>query len=229
MVRAYSKNLGLITINARGASRKNSKIAKFFNEFTVSKLDLKKSKNYYYVQDGEVINSNFSLSKNPRAVVLASFFAEIILRSIYDEEENEFIFHLLEKSIEAVNYNFSKLIFLSFSIKFLAVSGFKKDFSCKICGERKDLYYSLVENLFYCEKDKDKARNVKLYKINNLELKVINTILHRKISQAKNYEKYLKEEEIRYLNSIFLKILLVEFELNTLNSINWLKKYEFIL
>lgn len=86
-----------------------------------------------------------------------------------------------------------------------------------------------MENLFYCEKDKDKARNVKLYKINNLELKVINTILHRKISQAKNYEKYLKEEEIRYLNSIFLKILLVEFELNTLNSINWLKKYEFIL
>lgn len=68
---------------------------------------------------------------------MASFFAEIILRSIYDEEENEFIFHLLEKSIEAVNYNFSKLIFLSFSIKFLAVSGFKKIFLVKYVGSVK--------------------------------------------------------------------------------------------
>ena len=85
----YTKELGKVTVMAQGAFRPKSSLMASTQSFTLSEFYLKKGRNFYYINNSDVLDSYYSIRENMERMIYGFYILELIEKSTPFEEENE--------------------------------------------------------------------------------------------------------------------------------------------
>lgn len=173
----FTKERGKISVMAKNASSKRSKVIAQTSTFAYSYFILYPGKNFYTLRNAEYIRCFTGLETDLERLSFASYACELIDIFYEDKMEEEITFNLLLYTLDLMQK--SKLenlsfIMLSFMVKLLGINGILPDFKhCNICGELKesDYYLEIETGMVSCKK----CTNKYILK-NKLSLKQINLI-----------------------------------------------------
>lgn len=151
----FSYERGIISVMARGAKNPKSKKLNLISIFTEVNFDLRKSKKFYYLNDGEIIEYNSHIRSNIKKIYLIQMFFDIIERTTFKNEEIKIVFELLIKTIKyfGLEDNYLKLTNM-FLIKYISMLGYRPVLNtCSRCGKRqfRSVYFSLENGGIVCE------------------------------------------------------------------------------
>lgn len=163
----FSYERGIISVMARGAKNPKSKKLNLVSVFTETNFELTKSKEFYYLNDGEIINHNFHIRESIKKIYLSQMFFDIIERTTFKNEENKVVYDLLVKTIKyfGIENNYLKVTNM-FLIKLISMLGYKPALNrCIKCGKNQftNVYFSIENGGIVCENCK---------KFNNMELNI---------------------------------------------------------
>lgn len=207
IVTILTDNLGKISCIARGAKKTNSPILASSQYLVYSEFVLYKSKNFYYINSAEVINTFYNLRIDIDKLT-PIFDMTRILNSVTDEnQDTEFILKLFLNTIYVIDkYNKDIGFLISvFKIKLFQILGFApRVINCSNCRndlENAGIYYDYVSNTFLCDKCTfdDKRRYIKLSKTT---LRAIRYVLAAEIKKIFSFE--LKDDtEFKLFGQVF--------------------------
>lgn len=126
----YTKEFGLVDVIAKGAREMKSKFAGSLELFMqVSAVFYKKQgKELYLLAKAENINRNSGISDSLLKIETAIKIAELLLRTLHDEEKNERLFRLLEATYQAIasanSHEHTRAMLYYFYVEFAALGGF---------------------------------------------------------------------------------------------------------
>ena len=152
----FTKELGKITIMARGACNPKSRLISNTELFFHNNYELYKGKTFYYINDTDTINSFYSIREDIDRLMYGSYFLELIDLGLIDEAKNETIFKLLLKGLEVLSEkkdNFSRFV-LAYEMKFISFLGYRPNFrACVSCDSTKSSRwrFSIREGGIVCE------------------------------------------------------------------------------
>lgn len=141
IIKVYTKEYGKISIMARGAYRPKSKIIANTQPFSYNEYELHRGKNFFYLNQGSLIDSFYSIREKMERVAYGYYMLELIEKSLPEEQEHEKLFLLLKKGLkllEKLDKDFIKFI-ISYELKFISFLGYKPYLQgCVICGRIQD-------------------------------------------------------------------------------------------
>lgn len=224
-----TRDLGKISVMAQGAFKKTSKISSFTNLFNIVEYDLSKGKNFYYLKEGSLIESNSYLTKNIGTIAGGNLIAEMINKAIQDGSPEHDIYDLTI-SFFANMKNDPKnvdLRIISYILKFISFLGFQPDLtSCVRCrGTRADKYYpSLEDGGLICEECRVGLGQTP---INRNEFILLNNLIY---SKSEDIGDIIVREavDVKKLLAVSLDFFKRAFEIKSLNSEKWLERLNFI-
>lgn len=133
----FSRNNGKVQVIAKGARRPKSNLFSSAQIFTYGEFVLYKGKNFYHLNQGEVINSFYGIREDLAKLAYATYLIELIDAGVMEEEPNERLFQLLIKSLLTLigmKENYLKLI-VAFELKFITFIGYRPQLSrCVTCN-----------------------------------------------------------------------------------------------
>ncbi|WP_138159277.1 DNA repair protein RecO [Peptoniphilus catoniae] len=210
ILRAFSRDLGKVSIMAKGALRPKSSLVSVSSQFAWSDICLSEGKSFYYIKWSRIIKSNFELRKNFKTIIYASFIMELLDKTFLEGEVNRKVFDLVVKAINLLpTFKNPELFLLAYEIKFISFLGYRPNlltdsypaiFSIEDGGiikdhertgtyglDQKDIYY--LNKILYTSLDKLDL------KIDSNRFKVLQDILI----------KYIKYNlDIKEFNSLLL-------------------------
>lgn len=156
ILKIYTKNAGKISVMAQGAYRPKSKLIASTQPFSYSEYQLQEGRNFYYLSEGDIIDSFYSIRDNMERIVYGFYILELTDKSTPDEEENEKLFLLLEKGLRilsSLEKDYLKFI-TAYELKYISFLGYRPFLSsCVICnsptGQR--LKFSISHGGIICE------------------------------------------------------------------------------
>ncbi|MBL7575182.1 DNA replication and repair protein RecO [Peptoniphilus asaccharolyticus DSM 20463] len=126
ILRAYTREIGKVSIMAKGALRPKSKLVTFSQPHCHFLCKLTQGKNFYYIEPINIIDSNFSLRREYNTIVLAGFISEMVDKSFLEGETNKTIFDLIVKTLKLMNQNKNvEALVLAFSLKYISYMGYR--------------------------------------------------------------------------------------------------------
>ena len=156
---------------AKGVLKITSKNAPSVNLFTKSLFQTFHGAEGDWLRVGEVINSYPNLTKDFQKLAILDFISEIT-NNLIGENDATNVYPFLEKTLEALNGDFSPLTaLLIYFAKVLQASGYGLDVdSCVICGKKEGITtLSFKDGGFICKNcfdasmhDKNDARKLKI-------------------------------------------------------------------
>lgn len=223
----YTRNFGKITAMARGAYRPKSKIMANTQPFSYNEYQLYKGKNFYYINQADIIDSFYSIREKIERVVYGQYMLELIEKSMEEEQENPKIFMLLLKGLNllsVMNEDFLKFI-TAYELKFISFLGYRPFLdNCVICGNKdiRNIRYSPKEGGIICYNcfsfdpssiylDEKLYRGIKellyipLDKINKVQLPV---------------------DCVQKIHNVTVQHILYNIDRNKLNTLNFIKTLE---
>jgi len=132
---------GKITLSARGARKKNSKISAAAQLFAFSEMIIHEHKGRFYLNEGRTLEMFSGLRQDIVTLSMASYFAEVI-EAVSDED----VFNpgILSLGLSAL-YRLSKrdrderLIKSAFELRLMCLSGYEPELAaCMLCGGEPD-------------------------------------------------------------------------------------------
>lgn len=181
IITLLTDSLGKISCIARGAKKTNSPILANAQYLVYSEFVLYKSKNFYYVNNAEVINTFYNLRVDFDKLT-PIFELTRILNNVTDEnQDTEKILKLFLNTIYVMDKSDKDLNFFvsTFKIKLFGLLGFApRTTTCSNCNdplENNVIYYDYVSNKFLCENctDSDKRRYIKISKATLIAIRYI--------------------------------------------------------
>ncbi|MFM1515201.1 DNA repair protein RecO [Helcococcus ovis] len=155
----FTRNEGIISVMARGVKNPKSKKQNLVSVFTEADFELTKSKDFYYIKDGEIVNDNLHLRDSIIKIYIAQLFFDIMERMMLKNEKNEIVYDLLAKSISYLSLTNRYITVLNmYLIKVISILGYKPElFNCTICGNKKlnKIYFSQSVGGILCENHKN--------------------------------------------------------------------------
>jgi len=144
----YTKDLGKITVLAKGIRKLKSKKRGDLELFNHTKIYLAKGKTWYIANQSELINDYNNIKKNPNLTANAFFIAEIFEKLTNEDEQNERLYKFIIATFNTLNTIQNGIhITNAFHIKMLNMSGFyDKDEFTKNFDIREKKYISLLLN-----------------------------------------------------------------------------------
>lgn len=140
----YTRKLGKIHVMAKGAYRPKSQLIANTQPFSHNDYQLQKGRSFYYISQGDVVNSFYSIREKMERVVYGSYILELVEKSTPDEEENEKLFILLEKGLKilaSLDKDFLKFI-VAFELKFVSFLGYRPFLNgCVACNNKDSVKY----------------------------------------------------------------------------------------
>jgi len=220
----YTLKHGKIQAMARGAYRPKSQLIANTQAFSYNEYQLYKGRNFYYINQGDIIDSFYSIRENINRLMYGSYLLELTDLSIMEEEPNEKIFFLLRKGLfvlSKLDEDFLKFI-LAYELKYISFLGYKPYLNkCVNCGSMNlDVVKFNIEkggivckNCFYkdshCE-DMD----LNMYKAMKLLLYTpLDEVIYLKIPESTTFK----------LHAIMEKYILNKIDRKEFNSLNMLK------
>ena len=181
IVTILTDDLGKIACIARGAKRTNSPILANSQYLVYSEFVLYKSKNFYYINSAEVINTFYNLRINIDKLTHI-FELTRIINSVTDEnQDTSLVLKLFLNTIYAIDKYDKDIEFLIavFKIKLFQILGFApRVINCSNCGkdlENSAIFYDYVSNVFLCDNcsGEDKRRYVKISRATLIAIRYI--------------------------------------------------------
>lgn len=222
----YTLKHGKIQAMARGAYRPKSQLIANTQTFSYNEYQLYKGKNFYYINQGDIIDSFYSIRENIDRLMYGSYLLELMDLSTMEEERNEKLFFLLLKGLSVLSKldrGFVRFI-LAYELKFISFLGYKPLLDrCVNCGS-KDLSiikFSIEKGGIICKNcfDQDnfcENMNINMYKaMKSLLYTPLDEIMYLKIPECTMFklhaimEKYIlnKIDRKRFNSLIMLKAM----------------------
>ncbi len=129
--------LGKVSVVARGARRKSSRIAAGCELLAFSELTLYQRGNWYYVDEASTISLFDGLRQDIELLSLASYFAEMTECVTAEDESVPELLSLLLNALYALSelHKPQTLVKAAFELKLLALSGYEPLLDgCAVCG-----------------------------------------------------------------------------------------------
>ncbi len=125
LVTIFSQRHGKLKLLAKGIRKPTSRKKGHLELFTLTKLQVAKTKSIDIITEAETINSFQSLRQNLNRVRIAYLLAELVDKLTAEEQEHPEVFQLLLDSLTTLNSkSASKEFILNFEKKLLTMLGF---------------------------------------------------------------------------------------------------------
>lgn len=162
-VTIYSPLCGKIHAFAKGSRKITSHFLGHFELLNICNFRLYKKNNLFTVTQCQSQKTFKALYKDITKTVTALWLLEIFDKYTYEEQNNENLFHLLEKTLESIEKS-KKPLFLveSFKIKFLDLLGMLPEIArCSSCNKKwhKENIITLEEGHLICENCQNIRKN----------------------------------------------------------------------
>ena len=189
IITLLTDDLGKIACIGRGAKKTNSPILANAQYLVYSEFVLYKSRNFYYVNNAEVINTFYNLRVDLDKLT-PIFDLTRMLNAITDEnQDTDKILKLFLNTIYVIDkYDKDVNVLIStFKIKLFQILGFAPRVNmCSNCQndlENNEIYYDYVSNNFYCKKctSLDKRRYIKISKSTLIAIRYVLAVDIKKI------------------------------------------------
>ncbi len=215
------KDYGKLTVSVKDARRAKSPLMAATSLFCYSDFVINMGRKNYFLSQADSIKTFYSLRNNLYDLAYASYFLELINKTIYENIPCNNILLLLLKALNALSKQTipSSLIVRIFEIKFLQLNGYSPHIDgCIHCGITNSEKYYFINEGIICEKclNKNPINSVLADKTS------IYTIKYILSSEIKNLFNFKIEDnsaiKLKKASEFFIKH---HFDLN-------LKTYDFI-
>ncbi|MCY6371810.1 DNA repair protein RecO [Clostridium ganghwense] len=139
LVWLFSEKLGKVCALARGAKKGKSKFLSSTQSFCFGEYILYRGKSLYTINEVEIIDSFQSILKDIDSITYGSYFCELILIALQDEESNRELFKDFVKTFYLLKSKAVDVEVLArmFEMKLLDVTGYRFNFErCSVCGKK---------------------------------------------------------------------------------------------
>ena len=221
IINVYTKEYGRISIMARGAYRPKSKIIANTQPFSYSEYNLHRGRNFFYLNQGDLLNSFYCIREKMERVAYGSYMLELIEKSLPEEEEHEKIFLLLKKGLiilEKLDSDFIKFI-ISYELKFISFLGYKPYLqACVLCGNKNmnRIKFSIENGGMICSNCFNKSSFS--FAIDNETYKAINQFLYTTLEDA--YKVNLPYKSLYKLHEILVEYILYNIDRKKFNTLS---------
>ncbi len=220
----FTRKHGKIHAMARGAYRPKSKLIANTQPFSYNDYYLYKGRNFYYINQGDIIDSFYPIRENIQRMMYGSYLLELVDLSIMEEEENEKLFLLLAKGLKVLSKldrDYYKFI-LSYELKYISYLGYKPFLEgCAVCGRKKNsnFKFSINQGGIICPS----CSTIEPY-CENMDIsmyKAMRTLLYTPLDKLSSIK--IPKDTTFKLHEIMVKYILSKIERNQFNSLNILK------
>lgn len=128
---------GCLTVKARGASRKGSRLRAASQLFTFSQMTLYESRGRLTLQEAEVQQQFSGLQSRLSALALASYLAEVLATEAEDAPGGEQLLRLALNCLYALSHGLApeKIVKAAFELRYMALAGYSPALDrCCVCG-----------------------------------------------------------------------------------------------
>lgn len=204
-LKVYTLKTGLITIYAKGALKRSSKVTSssqvfFVNEYTISKTGV-----FYYIKSVKILSSNLHLRDSLVKLSFANLVIEIYLRSNMEEIENKNAYLLLKKYLETLEDSTARVRTMQLLLKYISFIGFRPSMNGN---------YFLVDGGGLSPTKENSSRN---YELSTEEVEYLNLLMYRDLEYE--FEKKPFERKIFFIIIEYLKYCLDLRQINSLELI----------
>lgn len=217
MLTILLRDKGKYSVLAKNIQNPKSKLMSSCQLFTYSDFTILEKDNLKIITKAECINNFYTIREDYYSFCVASFFVEIINKSILDEVEVNEILFLLFLGLDNLSMGKNqKQTLLVFIVKFLQLSGDVPPISfCSICSDNIEKIGFFSNNGMVCKKCKNEFSKELSY----TEIYTLKYILNEETSKCFSFS--IPEKNVEYLLEIFKKYLKnnLEYKINTLELI----------
>ena len=172
---------GKITVKARGALRKGSKVSAATQLLVFSELTLFENKGYWTVNEASTIEEFKGLRDDITALSLASYFAECVEAMTDEDQPNPYILQLILNCLFALSNDMypQEHIKTAFDMRLMSLSGYQPDLTaCAVCGnpEPEEPVFSPQNGIVCCRKCRNSFADTTV-KLCDASLKTLRYIL----------------------------------------------------
>ncbi|WP_297810772.1 DNA repair protein RecO [uncultured Finegoldia sp.] len=209
ILNVFTKDNGIIGIFINNISSKNSLVE--FNVLSVSDFTLRKSNQFYYLVDYDLINSNFNIRTNYKSELFSLVIVDLIKSIFYNEVCNEKVYALILKTVIYLSEytDNQNAIINAFILKLVSYLGYQPS-----------MFYEANHNKFYLNGGFTES-NGEFYNIDNLHSKYMIYLMKNKYEDIVD-KKYNGIDENKILK-ILLKYTINNFGIEYLGSLGYLE------
>lgn len=208
IIRVFSKDYGRISLIAKGARKLKSRFGGTLDPLNHVHIVYyyKDNRDLHPVTQCDIINSYAAVKSNLEKLTIGLSIAEIIVNLVVEEESNNPLFNLLNRSLDALENaerNFIN-IYWYFLTRFLQLSGFglnPAERVCQNCGseiKKQAAYFSISRGGMLCSSCSQPNVN---RRISAESVQVLKQIVNREPEQLVNL--HVSHRSIQELNSVF--------------------------
>lgn len=217
----FSRRFGKINAIAKGAYRPKSRLTGCTQVFTYSDFTFFKGRNFYHINQGDIIDSFYDLRENMYRLMYGSYLLELIEYSIVEEESNERLFSLLIKGLDVLSKldkDFLKFV-IAFELKYISFLGYRPYLDkCVVCGNAnsKKIKFSYRQGGVICSKcfHTDPYSRTITREMARFFIKLLYSPLD-KLDSIK-----IPKDVMSNLHEIMTKYILINIEKENFNSLN---------
>lgn len=189
-LKVYTLDAGLVTIYAKGALKRSSKVTSSSQVFFVNEYTISKSGVFYYIKSANILSSNLHLRQSLVKLSFANLVLEIYLKSNMEEIENKNAYLLLKKYLETLKDSTARVRTMQLLLKYISFIGFRPSMNGK---------YFLVDGGGLSTTLENSS---KYYELNDEEVEYLNLLMYKDLEfefQKKDFERKIFHIIIEYV------------------------------
>lgn len=189
-LKVYTLDAGLVTIYAKGALKRSSKVTSSSQVFFVNEYTISKSGVFYYIKSANILSSNLHLRQSLVKLSYANLVLEIYLKSNMEEIENKNAYLLLKKYLETLKDSTARVRTMQLLLKYISFIGFRPSMNGK---------YFLVDGGGLTPNLENSS---KYYELNDEEVEYLNLLMYKDLEfefQKKDFERKIFHIIIEYV------------------------------
>lgn len=189
-LKVYTLDTGLVTIYAKGALKRSSKVTSSSQVFFVNEYTISKSGVFYYIKSANILSSNLHLRQSLVKLSYANLVLEIYLKSNMEEIENKNAYLLLKKYLETIEDSTARVRTMQLLLKYISFIGFRPSMNGK---------YFLVDGGGLTPNLENSS---KYYELNDEEVEYLNLLMYKDLEfefQKKDFERKIFHIIIEYV------------------------------
>lgn len=189
-LKVYTLDAGLVTIYAKGALKRSSKVTSSSQVFFVNEYTISKSGVFYYIKSANILSSNLHLRQSLVKLSYANLVLEIYLKSNMEEIENKNAYLLLKKYLETIEDSTARVRTMQLLLKYISFIGFRPAMKGK---------YFLVDGGGLTPNLENSSKH---YELNDEEVEYLNLLMYKDLEfefQKKDFERKIFHIIIEYI------------------------------
>lgn len=189
-LKVYTLDVGLVTIYAKGALKRSSKVTSSSQVFFVNEYTISKSGVFYYIKSANILSSNLHLRQSLVKLSYANLVLEIYLKSNMEEIENKNAYLLLKKYLETLEDSTARVRTMQLLLKYISFIGFRPSMNGK---------YFLVDGGGLTPNLENSSKH---YELNDEEVEYLNLLMYKDLEfefQKKDFERKIFHIIIEYV------------------------------